>query len=67
MKITGKILFFNSSVGTGIIITIEKEKYDFSINSWNDFDVMPQTGLEVVFDYLDENVDNIVSIDTYEA
>lgn len=67
MKKTGKVLFFNSNEGSGIIITMEKTKHNFSVEFWNDFDTMPQTGLEVVFDELDENVENIVSKETFEA
>lgn len=57
----GKILFFNENDGKGIIITSEKEKIDFYINDWADFDVMPCLGLEVFFDFKDEKALNITS------
>ncbi|MBT5935479.1 hypothetical protein [Sulfurimonas sp.] len=67
IKTTGKVLFFNSNEGSGIIITAEKTKHNFSVQFWDDFDVMPETGLEVAFDEVDGNVENIVSKATYEV
>ncbi len=49
MKLSGKILFFNANDGKGIIITPTKEKMHFSVEEWDDFDVMPSLGLEVKF------------------
>ena len=66
IKTTGKVLFFNSNEGSGIIITAEKTKHNFSVQFWDDFDVMPETGLEVAFDEVDGNIENIVSKATYE-
>ncbi|MCD6172928.1 MAG: hypothetical protein J7J96_03935 [Sulfurimonas sp.] len=51
MKMLGKILFFNANDGNGIIITSRKEKINFNIQEWNDFDTMPSLGLEVCFKY----------------
>ncbi len=67
MKTTGKVLFFNSNEGSGIIITEQKTKHNFSVQFWDDFDVMPVTGLEVAFDELDGNIENIVSKETFES
>jgi hypothetical protein len=60
MKKSGKILFFNSSEGHGIIITAEKEKIHFKIEEWDDFNTMPSLGLEVVFDFEDSTALHIV-------
>lgn len=49
MKISGKILFFNANDGKGIIITPTKSKVNFTVEEWDDFDVMPVLGLEVKF------------------
>ncbi len=49
MEATGKILFYNDLDGKGIIITPQKEKYDFCVQEWCDFDHMPSKGLEVSF------------------
>jgi len=49
MKMDGKVLFYNESDGRGIIITPQKEKIEFSVQEWNDFDIMPCTGLLVTF------------------
>jgi len=57
----GKILFFNENEGKGIIITSQKEKIDFIVNEWNDFDIMPSLGLEVVFNLKDKKALNILS------
>jgi ribosomal protein S8 len=59
MKIDGKVLFFSQSDGKGIIITPQKEKIEFSVQEWDDFDVMPSTGLVVSFDFEDEIARNI--------
>lgn len=57
----GKILFFNADDGKGIIIASDKQKIDFYISDWADFDVMPCLGLEVLFDFKDEKALNITS------
>lgn len=64
MKMNGKVLFFNENSGDGIIITSAREKITFTVVEWNDFDVMPRSGLEVVFDYTDSFTSNIVSKDS---
>ena len=61
MNMNGKVLFFNESDGNGIIITAKKSKLNFSVMHWNDFDVMPEKGLEVVFDEVGSNAENVVS------
>lgn len=55
MNKSGKILFFNATEGNGIIITSQKEKIKFNVADWDDFEVMPSLGLEVVFRFEDEN------------
>ncbi|QSZ42231.1 hypothetical protein GJV85_08930 [Sulfurimonas aquatica] len=62
----GKTLFFNTSDGNGIIITQERKKIVFSVQNWDDFDVMPTTGLEVVFDYIEGEAFNIISKESAE-
>ena len=61
----GKTLFFNESDGHGIIITVAKEKINFNVEEWNDYDLMPTTGLEVVFDLEGESARNIVAKANY--
>ncbi|SFV49829.1 hypothetical protein MNB_SM-7-1450 [hydrothermal vent metagenome] len=55
----GKILFYNDKKGEGIIISSTKKKYRFEVMEWNDFDLMPEKGLEVTFDESEENAKNI--------
>ena len=62
----GKVLFFNESEGKGIIITSQKEKIDFFVKEWNDFDVMPSLGLQVVFILQDGEALDVVSKETHE-
>ncbi len=64
MNMNGKILFFNNSDGVGTIISKEKEKINFSVDNWNDFDVMPSAGLEICFDYINFKASSIMSIIT---
>ncbi|WP_304543178.1 hypothetical protein [Sulfurimonas microaerophilic] len=61
MKKYGKVLFFNATEGSGIIITSQKEKLQFNVMEWDDFEIMPALGLEVVFDYIDETAKNIAA------
>ena len=49
MQQNGKILFYNGDEGVGIIITPKKAKYTFEVSEWDDYDVLPQTGMEVFF------------------
>lgn len=48
-KERGKVLFYSEEKGEGIIISTAKKKYQFEVMAWNDFDMMPQKGLEVSF------------------
>lgn len=64
MHVTGKILLFNDSNGLGTIISTTKEKISFTVDDWNDFDVMPSLGLEVCFDYNDFKASSIMSLIT---
>ena len=61
MKMNGKTLFFNETDGKGIIITSQREKVDFNVADWDDYDIMPTTGLEVVFDIVDTQAYHIVA------
>ena len=49
MKKCGKILFYNEQNGNGIAITKDNEKIKFNIEEWDNYDVMPQLGLEISF------------------
>jgi len=62
MKIIGKILLFNATEGTGIIITANKDKIHFNVEDWDDFDAMPSLGLEVSFKYENSEAHAIVSL-----
>jgi len=62
---TGKILFFNANDGNGIIITSTKEKIDFNVQVWDDFDTMPSLGLEVCFKFLNDEALEVVSLENY--
>jgi len=44
-----KILFYNETTGSGIAITKSKEKIKFSIEQWDEYDILPATGLEIKF------------------
>ena len=50
MQLSGKILFYNSNEGGGIIITAKKEKYEFEVADWDDYDRLPEAGMEVAFE-----------------
>jgi len=63
MKITAKILFFNANEGKGILITSNKEKIDFTVSVWDDFEIMPSLGLEVVCLYENDELVKIVSLE----
>ena len=65
MIVEGKTLFFNESDGKGIIITAAKEKINFHVSEWNDYDLMPTTGLEVVFTLEEGNALEIVAKENY--
>ena len=65
MNNNGKILFFNANDGKGIIITAKKEKISFSVEDWDDFEVMPSLGLEVCFKYENSLASEIVSLENY--
>ena len=64
MQMNGKILFYNNLDGSGIIITKEKKKLSFSIQEWDDFDIMPSLGLSVSFEFIEEQVKNIKANET---
>jgi len=62
----GKTLFFNESDGKGIIIMANKKKINFTVAQWNDFEIMPSKGLEIVFNLIDAEARDIVSQETYD-
>lgn len=45
-----KIISYDSVNGKGILITEKNEKIDFSIDKWNDFEILPKIGLIVEID-----------------
>ncbi len=55
----GKILFYNEKKGEGIIISDKREKYRFDVMDWDDFETMPQKGLDVFFGEDGKNAKNI--------
>lgn len=60
MKTIGKILFFNETEGSGILITANIGKIAFSILDWDDFNLMPAHGQEVSFNFQDNKALNIL-------
>ncbi len=62
MQTIGKILFYNEGDGKGILITSGREKINFSIQEWNDFETMPSLGLEVHFTLQNDEALSIASI-----
>lgn len=47
MQLSGKILFYNANDGKGIVITKDREKFDFHVADWDDFNTLPQVGIDV--------------------
>ena len=43
----GRILFYNEQTGQGKLMLQSGEKLDFSAEQWDDFDAVPQTGVQV--------------------
>ena len=62
MIISGKILLFNPSDGSGLLITSDKNKFEFSIREWEDFDTMPSLGLDVKITFEEEKITSISSV-----
>ncbi len=60
IKMYGKIIFYNTDSGSGLILSADKNKYKFDIESWDDMDNLPQIGLKVSFDTQDGIATNIV-------
>lgn len=44
---TGRILFYNPQTGIGKLILESKEKMDFSVDVWDDFELTPEVGVLV--------------------
>ncbi len=59
----GTIIFYNLDSGTGLVLSEEKNKYNFDVEAWDDLDNLPAIGLKVEFKLQDEN---IMSIFKYE-
>jgi len=59
MRENGKILFYNESNGSGIIILENKTKIKFDVQEWNDFDCMPSMGLWISCEIHESNAKNI--------
>ena len=66
MKMAGKVLLFNSNEGRGIIITSKKEKIEFNVEEWDDFDTMPSLGLGVSFEYVNEKAFHIAHLENFD-
>lgn len=66
MQIDGKILFYNANDGKGIIITKAREKYDFHVADWDDFDTLPKVGLDVTCKMEDSRVTGVKPSDKGE-
>jgi len=47
MKSKGRILFYNIQNGHGKLILDTKEKVDFTVDSWDDFEIAPEVNLVV--------------------
>jgi hypothetical protein len=47
MQFEARILFYNENNGNGIVITKNREKYDFNIADWDDFETFAKVGLDV--------------------
>jgi hypothetical protein len=59
----GKIVLYNIETGEGLIVARDKNKYQFSIEDWDDFENMPSVGMDVDFVY-DIESEHIHSIET---
>ena len=46
----GKIVVYSDQTGLGKIITPDHKKYNFSVDEWNEYDMMPATGQIVIFE-----------------
>ncbi len=67
MQKQARILYYNTSEGNGIVITREKEKFDFSITAWDDFEIMPRVGLDVLCTFEGETITAITHSDAKET
>lgn len=56
----GKILFYNPTEGTGIIMTKSKSKYNFTVMDWDDYESIPEVGMRVEFKLSDLKAVNVV-------
>ncbi len=55
----GTIIFYNTDNGSGLILSEEKDKHRFDIESWDDLDNLPQIGLKVSFVLQNGTIQNI--------
>ncbi len=56
----GAIIFYNLDTGTGLILSEDKNKYNFDITMWDDLDNLPSIGLQVEVVFEDDNIKSIV-------
>ena len=62
MQASGKILFYNPGEGQGIIMTRTKDKYEFDVNGWDDYENIPATGLNVTFTVKQQRAVNVMAV-----
>lgn len=62
MKMKGRILFYNPQTGEGKIILDTKEKIDFTVDVWDDFDVGPESNLLVECELKEDVLKSITSV-----
>jgi len=60
MKTKGRILFYNLQTGNGKLILDTKEKLDFSVDVWDDFEVGPEANILVECDIDNRIIKSII-------
>ena len=66
MKIKGRILFYNPQIGEGKLILDTKEKIDFSVDVWDDFEVGPESNILVECEFEEDILKSIKSLSVSE-
>ena len=61
MKIKGRIIFYNPQTGKGTIILHTREKLNFSIEEWNEFELAPEVNLLVDCDVENRTIVSITA------
>ncbi|MCW8838232.1 MAG: hypothetical protein OQJ77_02530 [Thiovulaceae bacterium] len=59
MKIKGRILFYNPQIGEGKLILDTKEKINFTVDVWDDFDIGPESNILVECDFEEDVLKSI--------